>query len=60
MELVGHLGGRVLNVALSICAAFTQAGEWVAWVDMDRMLYPPALQQNGIQLESFGCVAPSG
>lgn len=60
MELVGQVGEGVLNIALSICSTLTQAGEWVAWVDMDRMLYPPALQQNGIQLDRLVMLRPVG
>jgi len=60
MELVGQPGEGVLNIALSICAALTRAGEWVAWVDTDRMLYPPALQQNGIELERLVVLRPVG
>lgn len=58
MEVTGLAGGGRMRVALSVAASMTSAGQWVAWVDGDRTLYPPGARLQGVALERLLVVRP--
>lgn len=58
MEVTSLPGGGGVSVALAVAAQLTQAGQWVAWLDTDRTLYPPGLRLQGVALERLVIVRP--
>lgn len=60
IEFSGNYGSGKSSLALSVVAHFTESlGQWVAWVDADRQLYPPAACSLGVDLTRVVLVRPS-
>ncbi len=58
VELTGAPGCGAVRLALSIAAAETRARRWVAWVDRERTLHPPAALAIGVDLDRLLIVQP--
>jgi hypothetical protein len=58
IELNGPSGCGAVRLALSIAAAETRARRWVAWVDRERTLHPPAALALGVDLDRLLIVQP--
>jgi len=59
VELNGSPGSGRTRVALSIAAQCTQRQERVAWVDLERDLYPPAFESFGVVSRRVLVVRPT-
>ena len=60
VEFTSRPGEGGYRVASAVAAELTQAGQWVAWLDGDRELYPPGLRLQGVNLERLTIVRPVG
>ncbi|MFK7930308.1 MAG: ImuA family protein [Myxococcota bacterium] len=60
VELHGPAGGGATSLAAGILARHTLFGRPVAWVDLERHVYPPALEQLGVDLRYLLMVRPPG
>lgn len=56
--LSGQAGTGRMTVAAHVVAAETRRGRAVAWIDVERTLYPPALARLGVELERLLLVRP--
>ncbi len=59
VEVNGAEGSGRTRLALALAAQRTQADERVAWVDLQRDLYPPAFSQHGVVARRLLLVQPS-
>jgi hypothetical protein len=57
-EFLGPPAGGKASLAARLLAAVTQNGLLAAWVDPARQLFPPALDQHGVQLGRLLHVTP--
>ncbi len=60
VELHGPLGAGVTRLAAGVLARHALLGRPVAWVDVGRELYPPALAELGLDLRWLLLVSPPG
>lgn len=58
VEVVGTVGSGRTRVAMAWAAARTRAGEPVAWIDPERVLYPPTAAVLGVDLAQLLVVRP--
>ncbi|MEZ4318129.1 MAG: hypothetical protein R3F61_11515 [Myxococcota bacterium] len=58
VELSGPAGCGAVRLALSLVAAETSRRRWVAWVDRERTLHPPAALALGVDLDRMLIVQP--
>lgn len=59
VEVNGAEGSGRTRLALAVAARRTQARERVVWVDLQRDLYPPSLEQHGVDPRRLLVVRPT-
>lgn len=57
VEITGMEGLGATGFGARLAAAVTRAG-WVAWVDVERKLFPPALAESGVNLDRLLVIRP--
>ena len=58
VEVHGAVGSGRTRLALAVAASRTRRGQRVAWVDFGATLYPPAVEQHGVNLRAFLVLRP--
>ena len=59
VEINGSEGSGRTRLALALAAERTQAEERVAWIDLQRDLYPPSFEQYGVVAKRLLLVQPT-